>query len=404
MEGMLYMNILLPLVILAIIILLYLFIKNLNLNSNVQNLIFTFILSVLIVYIILNPKSCIEYTLNGAKLFFNSVFPSLFPFLVLVNLIFAFGGMEIYSKFFGKLLCAPLGLPKECSVVLLASMFCGYPLGARYAGKLYENNIIDKKTLQRLLNIATNGSPLFIIGTVGTAMLHSSFLGYILLISNLISCLVMGLILPGRFKAKQNNSYTNSVVAVTTLESNTPNFGVALKNALEDAVKSCLSIGSFVIIFSVFINIIKSSAIYYTALNQLCNLIPIPNAMINGAFLGLIEITNGCSILSLSTLSTTSKTVICSFLIGFSGLSITAQVYSFVYNYKISMKKYMFFKGIQGIICAIITFLMLNLPFTMIEQETFISNSAVIKPETPLLIILITFLVLPLFISLLRKN
>lgn len=387
---------LLFLIIVIIIILLYLFIKNLNLNSNTKNLIYTLVFSALIVYIILNPKSCIEYTLTGAKLFFNSVFPSLFPFLVIVNLIFAFGGMEIYSKFFGKILCAPLGLPKECSVVLLASMFCGYPLGARYAGKLYENHIINKKTLQRLLNIATNGSPLFIIGTVGTAMLHSSFLGYVLLLSNLISCFIMGLILPGRYKVKDNKNYSHPSVAVTALESDAPNLGVALKTALEDAVKTCLSIGSFVIIFSVIINIIKSSAIYYTALNQICNAFTIPTETINGSFLGFIEITNGCNILALSNLSTTVKTIICSFLIGFSGLSITAQVYSFVYPYKISMKRYMFYKGIQGFIGAFITLLILKLPFSMMYQETFISSNTLLKPETPILIILLTFLILPL--------
>ena len=304
--------------------------------------------------------------------------------------------MEIYSKFLGKILCSPLGLPKECSVVLLASMFCGYPLGARYAGKLYENNIIDKKTLQRLLNIATNGSPLFIIGTVGTAMLHSSFLGYVLLISNIISCFMMGFILPGRHKVKRSINYSHPSVAITSLESNTPNLGVALKTALEDAVKTCLSIGSFVIIFSVIINIIKNSAIYYTALSQICNSLSIQTEIINGAFLGFIEITNGCNILALSNLSPTIKTIICSFLVGFSGLSITAQVYSFLYPYKISMKKYMFFKVIQGIIGAIITFLILKMPFTMIEQETFISTNTIIKSETPILIILLVFFILPL--------
>lgn len=398
------MNILLYISIILIIILLYLFFKNSDINSSSKNLIFTLFFSALIVFIILNPKDCIDYTLNGAKLFFNSVFPSLFPFLVIVNLIFTFGGMEIYGKLFGRILCTPLGLPKECSVVLLASMFCGYPLGARYAGKLYEANIIDKKTLQRLINIATNGSPLFIIGTVGTAMLHSSFLGYVLLISNLISCFVMGILLPGRWKSTKKNFCIHSSVAATSFEETTPNVGVALKTALEDAVKTCLSIGSFVIIFSVIISIIKSSGIYYTALNELCNLIPLPITMVNGCLLGVLEITNGCNLLALSSLSTSAKAIICSFLIGFSGLSITAQVYSFVYTYKVSLKRYMFFKLIQGIICGFITFLILKLPFHMIDQETFITTNTIIKTQTPYIIIIIFFLILPLLFRKSREH
>ena len=141
-------------VLLFIVLALIVFLIYLLLRKSSKNLLFTTIFSVLIIYIILNPKSCISFTISGAKLFFYSVFPSLFPFLVIVNLIFAFGGIEIYSKILGKILCTPLRLPRECSVVILASLFCGYPLGSRYACELYERKVINKTTLERLLNIA----------------------------------------------------------------------------------------------------------------------------------------------------------------------------------------------------------------------------------------------------------
>jgi len=328
------------------------------------------------------------------------VFPSLFPFLVIVNLIFAFGGIEIYSKILGKILCTPLRLPRECSVVILASLFCGYPLGSRYACELYERNVINKVTLERLLNIATNGSPLFIIGTVGTAMLNSAFLGYILLISNALSCIVIGLILPTKKTANYSLS-GNSSVAATQIKEN-PNFGVALKNALEDATKTCLSIGSFVVIFSVIISIIKSSGIYHTAINALCSTGIINYSILDGLFLGFIEITNGCSIVATSNLSLNIKILICSFLIGFSGLSITFQVYSFVYKYKVSMKKYLSLKIVQGIICTLITLLFLKLPFSLIEQETFFMNNSMLSSKTGFLAILIFIFLLPVILKKVR--
>ncbi len=388
-------------ILLFIVLVLIVFLIYLLLRKSSKNLLLTIIFSLLIIYIILNPKSCISFTINGAKLFFYSVFPSLFPFLVIVNLIFSFGGVEIYSKFLGKILCTPLRLPKECSVVLLASLFCGYPLGSRYACELYERNIIDKSTLERLLNIATNGSPLFIIGTVGTAMLHSVFLGYILLISNTLSCIIMGLILPAK-KISKYSSYSNSSVAATQVKEN-PNFGVALKNALEDGTKTCLSIGSFVVIFSVIINIIKSSGIYHTALESLCNFGIINQNILDGLFLGFIEITNGCSIVATSTLSLNIKILICSFLIGFSGLSITFQVYSFVYKYKVSMKKYLSLKIIQGIICTLITLLFLKLPFSLAEKETFFMNNNMISSKTGFLVILIFVFSLPVILKKIRN-
>jgi sporulation integral membrane protein YlbJ len=388
-------------ILLFIVLVLIVFLIYLLLRKSSKNLLLTIIFSLLIIYIILNPKSCISFTISGAKLFFYSVFPSLFPFLVIVNLIFSFGGVEIYSKFLGKILCTPLRLPKECSVVLLASLFCGYPLGSRYACELYERNIIDKSTLERLLNIATNGSPLFIIGTVGTAMLHNVFLGYILLISNALSCIIMGLILPAK-KISKYSSYSNSSVAATQVKEN-PNFGVALKNALEDGTKTCLSIGSFVVIFSVIINIIKSSGIYHTALESLCNFGIINHNILDGLFLGFIEITNGCSIVATSTLSLNIKILICSFLIGFSGLSITFQVYSFVYKYKVSMKKYLSLKIIQGIICTLITLLFLKLPFSLADKETFFMNNNMISSKTGFLVILIFVFSLPVILKKIRN-
>lgn len=389
------MKVLLFIVIVLIILLIYLLLR-----KSSKNLLLTAVFSLLIIYIILNPQNCISFTINGAKLFFYSVFPSLFPFLVIVNLIFSFGGIEIYSKFLGKILCTPLRLPKECSVVILASLFCGYPLGSRYACELYERKIIDKPTLERLLNIATNGSPLFIIGTVGTAMLHSTFLGYILLISNALSCIVMGLILPTK-KTSKYISYSNSSVAATQIKENI-NFGVAIKNALEDATKTCLSIGSFVVIFSVIINIIKSSEIYHTALISLCNSGIFNYDLLDGIVLGLIEITNGCNIVATSSLTLNIKILICSFLIGFSGLSITFQVYSFVYKYKVSMKKYLSLKLVQGLICTLITLLFLKLPFSLAEQETFFMNNTVLSSKTGFLVLLIFIFTLPVIFKKLR--
>jgi len=386
--------------LLFIVLVLIAFLIYLLLRKSSKNLLFTTIFSVLIIYIILNPKSCIAFTINGAKLFFYSVFPSLFPFLVIVNLIFAFGGIEIYSKILGKILCTPLRLPRECSVVILASLFCGYPLGSRYSCELYERKVINKVTLERLLNIATNGSPLFIIGTVGTAMLNSAFLGYILLISNALSCIVIGLILPTK-KTVNHSLSGNSSVAATQIKEN-PNFGVALKNALEDATKTCLSIGSFVVIFSVIISIIKSSGIYHTAINTLCSTGIINYNILDGLFLGFIEITNGCSIVATSNLSLNIKILICSFLIGFSGLSITFQVYSFVYKYKVSMKKYLSLKIVQGIICTLITLLFLKLPFSLIEQETFFMNNSMLSSKTGFLAILIFIFLLPVILKKVR--
>ena len=187
------MKLLLVILLIFIIFLLFKLFKTLNIN-----ILITIICSLIILQIILAPNICIHYTISGAKLFFNAVFPSLFPFLVVINIIISYDGIHIYSKLLGNIICKPLKLPKECNFALLISVLCGYPLGARYTCDLYEKNIIDLNTCERLLNIASNSSPLFIIGSVGASMMLSAKIGYILLLSNILSCIFMGFIIPSK--------------------------------------------------------------------------------------------------------------------------------------------------------------------------------------------------------------
>lgn len=337
---------------------------------------------------------CIQYTLSGARLFFNSVFPSLFPFLVVINIIIGYDGINIYSRLLGNLICRPLKLPKECNFALLVSLLCGYPLGAKYTCELYEKNIIDLDTCERLLNIASNSSPLFIIGAVGASMMSDTKVGYILLLSNILSCLFMGFILPAKnysIKIKIKNGNPSKAIVTNS------NIGIILKNSIEDAIKNSLNIGGFVVIFSVITGIIKDNVIFHIALDKLSLIIGPSVNFIEGLLLGMLEITNGCYLIASSNSNLYVKLSILSFLIAFSGLSIISQVYSYTYKYDVSLKKYITRKFIQGIISSILTLII----YYVFEQTssvfTFNNMSSYSNNNLYLLILIILFI--PIFLT-----
>lgn len=337
------MKFILYLILLFIIILMYILLKNLK-----KNILITILSTTMIVYFILYPQICINSTLTGAKIFFQSVFPSLFPFLIISNILLLYDGIAIYSKLFGRFLCYPLRLPVNCSFVLVVSALCGYPLGAKYACDLYEKKMITSSQCERLLNIASNASPLFIVGAVGTTMLKSPRLGYLLLISNYISCFIMGLIIPSKSHLRDN--FINN--GNTDLNSNL-NFGSALKESVDNAIKTVLSIGGYITMFSVIIDIIKNNVIFNIVINNIPFNI-IPKEIVSGLSLGFIEITKGCYIIATTNTSPTFKIFIIGFLLGFSGISIISQVYSFTSKYReLSLVKYIKGKIIQGIVCGI---------------------------------------------------
>nr|WP_207730351.1 sporulation integral membrane protein YlbJ [Clostridium botulinum] len=366
-----------------------------------ENIIITFLCSILIIYIIIAPRFCIEATLSGAKLFFYKVFPSLFPFLILTNIIINYGGVHIYSKLFGKILCAPLKLKKECSFPLIVSALCGYPLGAKYSCDLYENGDINFSTLERLINIASNAGPLFIIGSVGTSMLGNPYAGYVLLLSNYISCIIVGLILPSRNTKMYRDFKKNFKIS-------NKNIGESLKSSIDGAIKTCIGVAGFVILFSLLLNILKNNFLFKFLLNKLCIFFNIDKNLIEGFLLGLVEMTNGCYLISTSSVDISKKLILISFLLAFSGFSIISQVYSFTYKQGLNIKRYIKIKFIQGLIASTTCVVLYRIPIFSMYLDTFTDkNTHLILSNNLLFIFILLLLIVPLiiyYIKFLNKN
>jgi sporulation integral membrane protein YlbJ len=349
--------------------------------SNKFNLFVTIMCSILIISLILNPENCINSSLFGARLFVYKVFPTMFPFVILTNIIVDYGGVYIYAKIFGKLLCKVLRLPPTCSIVIIISALCGYPLGGKYCADLYENRQIDFNTAERLLNIASNCSPLFIVGTIGSSMLNSSSYAYLLLISNYFSCVIMSFLIP--LKKVQINE--ESIIAPPVLNNN---LGESIKKSVENSISSCTLVGGFIIMFSVILNQINSTSLFHI-INQ--------NKIIGSIILGIIEMTNGCSIVHLSQIDILLKLMLFSFFTSFGGLCVMSQVYAFTYKHKFNMLIYMFRKVAQGVVCAIITFILYafysHFNVSTISTEPYTKFNINFTPTFIILIFILPFIV-----------
>ncbi|HHD2751532.1 TPA: sporulation integral membrane protein YlbJ [Clostridium perfringens] len=361
---------------LLIIILSIILIKLLKIKSNI---IFSLFLTLTVIYFIINPKLSMEASLAGAKLFFNSVLPTMFPFMVICNMIINLDGIKLYSKILGPILCKPLGLSYPCSFALVASFLCGYPLGAKYSTDLYKKGIIEYDEFSRLINIASNIGPLFLLGAVGTSMLGNSTLGYLLLIPSYISVFIIGIITKNK-KREKKISLTNEGITESKAYYN---LGEVIKKSIEDASLNILVLCGYVIMFSVIISMVKTLFISTGTLTSLSSLLNIPEDIFNGLFLGGIEVTNGCNIIASSNLSILSKLSLISFLSSFGGLSIIAQTSSFFYKEKVSITKYFFYKVLQGIISFVLMFFIYiifknNISVFLIESSFLITLSPLI--------------------------
>jgi len=359
------------------------------------NYIICFFISLLIIIFFINLKTATASAVEGSKLWFTAILPTVLPFSVICNLLIAYDGISLYSKFLGPLICRPLGLSKSCSFPLAASFLCGYPLGAKYCADLYNLKYIEKNEYTSLINIASNCGPLFILGPVATSFLGNVNLGYLLLIANYISPLLVGLIIKRKSPYILNKS--------KEVYENNKNFGEILKESLEKAISTTISIGGFIIIFSVIIGILKNNLAIHFFLNNLEGFIKLPKDSLFGFLLGSIEITNGCNLIATSTFNLPIKLSIISFLCSFSGICIIAQVSSFISKDHISILKYSALKFIQGIISFFITFIISYFYLGSIKVGAIISFNKTNLDNYMYFIPIIIILALTIFFKILKK-
>ncbi len=358
------MNIIIFIAFCCIICLIYYLIKKFF-SSNYTSFIITLMCSFLLVSIISNPENSIKATYDGSILFFQSVFVSMFPFMVIINIMISYEGVDIYSKLLGTIICKPLRLPTCSTIVIIISMLCGYPLGAKYAVDLYENKTIDYYTCERLVSIASNPSPLFVIGVLGVKLFQNRYIGYILLISCYMSSIVMSFIIPPKTKLN-----TPKLSHYTQSKDN--NLGYTLKNSITSAISSSLNIGGFIIVFSVLISIIKNNTLIDIVLKYISNFVNINSASLKAYILMPIELANGCAIVNSMNMLNSTKLCLISFILEFSTFSIIAQVFSFTGKLSFSSKKYIITKFVQGVVCSLITYILITI--LRLGQTSFVFN------------------------------
>lgn len=382
----------LAILLIIIFIALYLLIKVIKIP---KNYLISILISLFIVIFILNLEISINAVISGAKLCFYSILPTIFPFSVVCNLLISYDGISLYSKLLGPLFCKPLKLSKVCSFSLIASIICGYPLGAKYSSYLYENKYISKKEYIRLINIATNCGPLFILGAVSVSLLGSIKYGIILLIGNYLSLIVIGLL---TIKNSDENSKAADCIP-NNVQNNS--FGDNFREAISNALNTTLSVCGFILIFSVIINILQNSTALTNCLSNLENILHLPGNLLSSLLLGSVEITKGCQIVSSLQFNIHLKLAIISFLCSFSGLSIIFQCFSFIGKYNVSMIKYTSRKLLQGIISFIITF-----AASYIFNKTITTSNIINKNyfNYKIYLFIILLIIMPVLLNNLKKK
>lgn len=277
-------------------------------------------------FMTVKPSICARAALRGLIACGETVIPSLFPFTVCVLFLMRCGLSDSFK--FGRLTGKITGLGTKSSCVFLFSAIGGYPVGARLINELCEQGYIDEEGANRMLCFCVNSGPAFIVLAVGEGLLHSKSIGYILLLSSILSSVIL-MCLFGFKKIKEkteNRKEANSC------------YSECFVGAAASAAESMLSISAYIVFFS------AARAFFEEVL---------PNWGALSVFKDMLEVT--------TALTNTKNVCYISFLLGFSGFCVWFQIFGSVKGFRIRLWLFALSRLLHGLLSAALTLLQIKL-------------------------------------------
>ena len=295
------------------------------------------------VLILRNPDVAIEYMGRGLSLCARTVIPSLFPFMVISELMVRSGAGESLGRLFSRPMRYLFGLSGAgCTAVVLGSL-CGFPVGARTAVALYDRNAISRRECEHLLTYCNCPSSAFLVTAVGVSLFGNRRLGSVLYFCVLGVSFLVGFI--ARFFLRHEQAGRDHPHHPSGLH---PGGAEMFTASVSGAASGMLTVCAYVIFFS-------------TLSGTLSCLVRVCGGMEPRLFAllcGFLELSGGIS--EASGLPDGRQALILTTAIaGWSGLSVHCQIAGICAGRHISLRPYITAKAVQAILCGAVMALIL---------------------------------------------
>lgn len=342
----------------------------------INSLILLLAVLYLLIGIIKDPEMALSSASKGLSTCFNIVFPSLFPFFIISELLIEIGFVNFIGSSLQAIMKPVFNVPGEGVFPFTMSIISGYPMGARITSRLREKKMLSKIEAERTVCFSSTSGPLFMLGAVSVGMLNAPTAAPLILYPHYLGAMTVGLLL--RFYGKNTTTSSNKSKYVIRNPLNYINknhtIGEILGNCIGNSINTILTVGGFIVFYSVAIDILINSKIFSRLLFLIDYIIPVEINidLLQGLIAGILEITTGCSKISSLNINFIQKVLVINFLIGWGGLSIHSQAISFISKTDINTKLYLFSKLLHGIFSSLYTLLIYSLIFKNHAEFSFV--------------------------------
>ncbi|MEG0908955.1 MAG: hypothetical protein RSH78_01175 [Bacilli bacterium] len=318
--------------------------------KRLYNLLYVIILLFICSQILIKSDVVIESVSFAFNLWKNNIFPSLFPFFVISELLINYGFVELISEIIGPFMNKVFKCGSNSSFIFIMSILSGIPSNAKYISELYKEGLIDTKEGTKILMFTHFSNPLFILGTLSITFLNNKEVGLLILCTHYITNIIIGILFRNYCPTKEKKTL-NLRLAVRKMNKRKNNFGTVLKNSLINSINTMLLILGIVTFFLIITTIIDSNI----------NIPPYYQSIING----ILEMTQGLKYISVLDIPLKVKAVLSTMIISFGGFSAHLQVMSILSDTEIKYFPYFISRVIHSLIASILIFIFFDLYFSL---------------------------------------
>lgn len=289
------------------------------------------------------PQAVFSGAEEGLLLWFQIIFPTLFPFLVVSSLLLSSGGLNLITRLFGGLFRRIFRVTQNGAFAVLAGFLCGYPMGAKVTADLLRAEKISDREARYLLSFCNNTSPVFIINFIVWKTFGDERLMLPTLLILIGSPVLMSFIFR-RIYLKGRHPFPEPSAALKEKKTRF-DFSV-LDSCMMNSFEAIVKVGGYIILFSVLLSLLEELS------GQNSILIAAAPAL---------EVTNGILLLSSSVSDPGLRYAAVLGLTSFGGLCSAAQTQCMLEGTGLSVIPYIIQKLTTAAAASLLSFIYLAL-------------------------------------------
>ncbi|UVI31405.1 sporulation integral membrane protein YlbJ [Paenibacillus spongiae] len=337
--------------------------------------------ALLVLLLALFPAAALHASVRGLSIWWQVLFPALFPFFVISELLLGFGIVHFFGTLLDPLMRPLFRLPGIGGFVVTMGYASGYPVGARLTAQLWEQRLITRAEGERLVAITTTSDPIFLIGAVSVGFFNNAALAPLLAAAHYGGGLIIGLLMrfhdrkgpessppPAPAQSGTGRRPTRLKQAIVAMHQARLLDGRAVGTLLQEAVQAALRlmivVGGLVVFFSVVMELLTMVGV----IGMIAELFRIvmstfgmPASLSEAVVNGLFEVTLGARTAGESISSgLVHQAAIAAFILSWGGLSVHAQVVSLLSRTDLRYRPFLIARLVHGVIAVILVYILWN--------------------------------------------